>query len=463
MKDMTRRRFMRQSLASVGTAGIAATAGAQASKPLRTSAGPGRSVLGANERIRFAVIGVGGQGRHDMTTFFKYDDKNLECPLICDVDDKQFEHAIHWLEQHGKKRPETAKDFRTVMDRKDIDVLLIATPDHWHPLPVIHACQAGKDMYCEKPLANSIGEGKVMLDFARKYDRIVQVGTQWRMSRHYGEAVDYVQSGRLGKIRLVRCWCALAWFGSIGIVEDSPTPPGVDYDMWLGPAPKRPFNQARFHWTFRWFWDYAGGLMTDWGVHLLNIALWAMKAETPLRIASTGGKYAFEDSAETPDTQCTLFDYGDFTLVWEHQAGTGHGAEGREHGVAFYGTNGTLVVDCSGWEVIPEQKKTRQGKKNIVHKEKAIPAVSGKREEDPEQCRVNLVGNFFECVRTRKRPVMDIERGHHVTAVAHLGNLALRTGRSIEYDAENMHVIGNDRANRMITNPYRAPWKLPRV
>jgi len=164
----------------------------------------------------------------------------------------------------------------------------------------------------------------------------------------------------------------------------------------------------------------------------------------------------FDDSAETPDTQCTLYDYGDFTLVWEHQAGTGHGAEGREHGVAFYGSEGTLVVDAGGWQVYPETNKKGQTKPPIA-------AVQKKREEDGEQCRVNLVKNFLDCAGSRQRPIMDIERGYHVTAVAHLGNLALRTGRSIEYDAENLKVIGNDAANGMITNPYRAPWVLPRI
>lgn len=451
MARITRRRFVERSLASVGAAGAARAAAV----PLGALAAARSSILGANDRIRFALIGCGGQGYRDLVTFFKAS-KNIECPLICDVDDGQFKRIIDALAEHGGKAPETVKDWRQVVDRKDIDAILLATPDHWHPLPLIEAVRRGKDLYCEKPLANSIGEGKRMLDFARKYDRVVQVGTQWRASKHFGEAVEFVQSGQLGKIRLVRCWAALAWFPSIGKVEDSPAPPGVDYDMWLGPAPKRPFNRARFHFTFRWFWDYAGGLMTDWGVHLLNIALWGMNVNVPKRVSSTGGKYVFDDSAETPDTQCTLYDYGDFALVWEHQAGTGHGAEGREHGVAFYGSEGTLVVDGFGWQVYPEAPRKDQ-------KKPAIAAVQKKIDEDPEQCRVNLVADFLECMRTRKRPLMDIERGYHVTAVAHLGNLALRTNRSIEYDAENRNVIGNDQANAMITNPYRAPWKLPEL
>ncbi len=449
MSRITRRRFLNQSIASVGVAGGVAAA-VRAASPIPVTAAARSAILGANERIRFAVIGTGGQGRHDMLTFFKHDNQNLECPLICDVDDGMLAKTVEALEKAGKKRPETVKDFRKACEHKDIDVVLVATPDHWHPLMTIAACEAGKDVYCEKPLANSIGEGQVMLDVARRTKRVVQMGTQWRMSRHHAEAVEYVQSGKLGKVRLVRCWAALAWFPSIGKVADAPVPAGVDYDMWLGPAALRPFNPARFHFTFRWFWDYAGGLMTDWGVHLLNIALWAMNAETPVRVASTGGKYVFDDSAETPDTQCTLFDYGDFTLIWEHQAGTGHGPNGREHGVAFYGTHGTLTVDGDGWQVVPEEKKKTE-----------FPAIQKKREDDPELCRVRLVGDFIECTRTRERPAEDIEIGQHVTAVAHLGNLALRTGRSIEYDAANRRVIGNDEADRMVTAAYRGPWKLP--
>ncbi len=446
MSDMTRRTFINTSLASVSAA--AAGGLAQAASPL-AGAMASTGILGANDRIRFGVIGVGGQGRHDLMTFFKHDKTGLECPVVCDVDDAMIAEANRWLSSNGQKPADAVKDYRTLLDRKDIDVVLIATPDHWHALQTIHACQAGKDVYCEKPLANSIGEGKAMVDWVRKTGRIVQIGTQWRMSTHFADAVAFVQSGKLGRIRLVRCWCALDWFKNVGKPQDEPTPAGIDYEMWLGPAPKRPFNRGRFHFSFRWFWDYAGGLMTDWGVHLLNIALWGMKVDFPKRVASVGGKYAYDDIAETPDTQNTLYDFGDFGLVWEHQAGTGHGAEKREHGVAFYGMDGTLVVDSGGWDVTPEKsKKVESFRKEIA--------------EDPEACRIRLVGNFLDCCRTRKQPEMNVERGHYVTTVAHLGNLALRTGRSIEYDAENMKVIGNDKANAMITPEYRSPWELPR-
>jgi len=449
VNSITRRRFLNRSLVSAGAAGASAAVARAAT--VSSLASVSTSILGANERVRFGIIGTGGQGRHDLMTFFKHDHRGLECPVICDVDDAMLDQAAEWLQKNGKNPPDRVKDFRRVCDRKDIDVVLVATPDHWHALQTIQCMQAGKDVYCEKPLANSIGEGKAMLDWAGKTGRVVQMGTQWRMSGHFREAVEQVQSGKLGRIRLVRCWAALGWFQSLGKVADSEVPAGVDYDMWLGPAPRRPFNRARFHFAFRWFYDYAGGLMTDWGVHLLNIALWAMNASAPKRVASTGGKYIYpDDTAETPDTQCTLYDFEKFTLVWEHQAGTGHGPEHREHGCAFYGTNGTLVVDGSGYDIYPEGQTP-------------VPALKKKIEEDPGLCRVKLVGDFLECCRTRRKPAEDIELGHWVTTVAHLGNLALRTGRSIEYDVQNMKVIGNDQANAMITNPYRRPWELPKA
>ncbi len=447
MNRTTRRTFLNKSLA---TAGAAASAGyaARAAQQVGALSALGSSVLGANERIRVGVIGVGGRGRHDMVTFLEQG-KHIECPVVCDVDGAMIAAAVDELKKHDRPQPDTVKDFRRVIDRKDIDIVLVATPDHWHALPTIHACQAGKDVFCEKPLANSIGEGHAMVEHARKHKRVVQMGTQWRLSKHHADAIDYVHSGKLGKIRLVRCWCALAWFKDVGKREDGPVPAGVDYDMWLGPAPKRPFNSGRFHFNFRWFWDYSGGLMTDWGVHLLNLAMWGMKCDFPKRVASTGGKFAFDDIAETPDTQTAIYDYGDFGLIWEHQAGTGHGAEGREHGVAFYGLNGTLIVDASGWEVAPEGKK--------------LEAIKKQREEDSHACELRLVADFLDCVRTRQKPAQDIELGHRVSSVAHLGNLAVRTGRSIEYDTANMRVIGNDEANAMITRPYRSPWELPKA
>jgi len=449
MNRITRRRFIRTSVGSVAAMAGCAAIGKRGRRPVVATT----PRLGPNENIRVALIGSGGMGRGDMNTFLPYAD--VEFPVVCDVDDAMIAKAVKAVEDARGKRPEVTKDFRRIMDRTDIHACLVATPDHWHALPTIHACQSGKDVYIEKPLATSIGEGKAMLDAARRYDRVVQMGTQWRSAPHWREAVQYAQSGKLGKIRLVRCWAYLAWVHSVGKPADCDPPEGVDYDVWLGPAPKRPFNPARFHFSFRWFWDYAGGLMTDWGVHLLNIALWAMGPRMPERVSSSGGKYIFDDISETPDTQHALYDYGDYTLVWEHQMEGGRGCEGREHGVAFHGTEGTLIVDAGGWEVVPA---ARDGRVKTDRKQKPLPAE--KHEKKGTDGRPEHVRNFLDCCRSREQPVENVEIGHFVSTAAHLGNIALRSRQSIRYDALRQRVVGHNVPEELLTKRYRAPWKL---
>jgi predicted dehydrogenase len=337
-----------------------------------------------------------------------------------------------------------------VIDRKDIDVCLVATPDHWHALPTIYACQAGKDVYCEKPLATTIAEGRAMLEAVKRHRRVLQMGTQWRSGRHYGEAIEMVQSGRLGKIRQVRAWAYLDWVGGIGNPPDSSPPAGVDYDMWLGPAPERPFNPNRFHFNFRWFWDYAGGLMTDWGVHLLNVALWAMGPAPPKTVTSTGGKYAVSDNSETPDTQIAVYEFPTYSLIWEHQMLGGVGLGGRPHGLSFSGSEGTLIIDAEGWEVIPEPKK------------KSLQPFF--RKVDPNDRfrdgRLAHVRNFLHCVRTREAPVTNAEVGHFVSTVSHLGNLALRSGEKIVWDAERERAVNSSGADALTRREYRKPWRI---
>jgi predicted dehydrogenase len=257
-----------------------------------------------------------------------------------------------------------------------------------------------------------------------------------------------VRSGKLGKVRQVRCWAYLDWVRSAGNPPDGPVPAGVDYDMWLGPAPNRPFNPNRFHVNFRWFWDYAGGLMTDWGVHLINIALWAMGPEAPKSVVSSGGKYVLKDNTETPDTQITVYDFPSYTLIWEHQVECGLGPDRREHGVMFTGTDATLIVDTKGWEIFAEPKK----KKEVAEEKRPYKAT--------EAIRAAHARNFLDCVVSRQPPVENLDIGHHVSTVAHLGNVALRSRSRIEWDAKNERVIDNEAANCIITRQYRAPWRL---
>jgi len=400
-----------------------------------------------SDRIRIGLIGCGGMGRGDLAAFLANPD--VDCPLLCDVDEAQLARAIPVVEKLRNHRPETVKDFRRVIERKDLDVCVVVTPDHWHALPTVYACQAGKDVYVEKPLATSIAEGRAMLEAVRRYRRVAQMGTQWRSGAHYREAVEFVQSGKLGKIRQVRAWAYLDWVGGIGNPADREPPAGVDYDMWLGPAPQRPFNPNRFHFNFRWFWDYAGGLMTDWGVHLLNLALWAMGPEPPRTVTSSGGKYVVDDNSETPDSQIAVYDFPTYTLIWEHQMLGGVGLGGRPHGLSFSGSEGTLIVDAKGWEVIPEAKKSLGTFKRTINPDD--------RTADGRPAHIR---NFLDCVRSRQAPVTNLEVGHFVSTVAHLGNVALRTGSKIVWDARQEHVIGEPKADSLVARAYRRPWSL---
>jgi predicted dehydrogenase len=395
------------------------------------------AAVAPSDRVRIGLIGCGGISVADTNAFLAHPES--EIAVVCDVDDERIARTSARLAKLRGKTPEAVKDYRRVVDRKDIDVCLICTPDHWHALPTIAACQAGKDVYVEKPLATSIGEGRLMREAARKYGRVVQMGTHWRSGPHYREAVEMVQAGKIGKVRQVRCWAYLDWVTDCGTPPDGPVPAGVDYDMWLGPAPARPFNKNRFHFNFRWFWDYAGGLMTDWGVHLINIALWAMGPEWPKSVVASGGKYALTDNTETPDTQIAVYDFPSYTLIWEHQVQCGLGPDRREHGVAFTGTDATLIVDTSGWEVIAEPKK-----RTAVVEMKRRAVVD-------ETVRAAHARNFLDCIRSRQAPVENLDLGHHVSAVAHLGNLALRSRSRIEWDATS---------DNQPPRPYRAPWKL---
>lgn len=446
MKDKGRRKFLKQSI-SLGAAGSTLLA-----RPL--SAAAYSRVLGASDRIRVALVGCGGMGRGDLRDFIKI--KNVECVGLCDVDDSQVGEAIKKiLEPASVPAPALAtRDFRKILDVKELEAVIVATPDHWHALPTVMACQAGKDVYVEKPLSVSIAEGRIMVETARKHDRVVQMGTQQRSAPHYTEAVEYVKSGKLGRVRLVRAWAYLDWKGETPVQPDGDPPAGVDYDMWLGPARKRPFNLNRFHFTFRWYWDYSGGLMTDWGAHMIDIANWAMGIKAPSSAVSIGGKFGYpKDAMETPDTQQVMWDFPGFSMIWEHALGVGRGPEAREHGVQFHGEQGVLVVDRNGWEVYPETD--RIDKPGRIYKAAGVP-----RRASSGDMHLLHVQNFVDCMRSRKRPNSDVEIGHNSMIACHLGNIAQRIGRQVKWDVDKEMIIGDKEAQTYVSREYRAPWKL---
>lgn len=439
MKEFSRRSFLRTSILATSLTPLALGG---LSAPFVRSARAAEP--GPNSKVRLGLIGCGGMGRGDLECFFL--NPEVDCAVLCDVDDAMLAKGLEVCQSKRGRKPGTVKDFRRVLERKDIDVVLVATPDHWHALPTVLACQAGKDVYVEKPLAKTIDEGRAMLEAARRHNRIVQMGSQWRSCAHIREAADFVRSGKLGKVSLVRGWAYLDWLPSIGRPADGSPPPGVDYDLWLGPAPQRPFNPNRFHFNFRWFWDYAGGLMTDWGVHLINMMLMGMEDLTPRSVFSSGGKFVFDDNSETPDSQVTVYEFAKYTLIWEHKAGLNNGLNNRSWGVEWNGSEGTIILNDEGWELRTERKQA-----NVESQKKP---GSG----DPRPAHVR---NFLDCIKSRKSPVLNLDIAHPLSAVAHLGNIAYRTGRKVVWDAAAERVLGDRDADKLVGVHYRKPWALP--
>ena len=434
-----RRSFIKKSVIA------AAGAGVTASIPMTVN-----SCIGANEKLVCGLIGAKGMGNSDLKAFLKQ--PGTECAAICDVDENILNQRITDTEKIQGKRPKGFKDFRKLLEEPGIDVIIIGTPDHWHCIPFVYAAQEGKHIYCEKPLANYIEELNIMERAVKRYGNVVQVGQWQRSDKHWQDAVDFVRSGRLGKIRTVRAWSYQGWMKSVPVVPDSDPPVGVDYDFWLGPAPKRPFNKNRFHFTFRWFWDYAGGMMTDWGVHIVDYALFGMNAKAPKSVMSMGGKFAYPDDAcETPDTLQALYEFDGYTMLWDHGIGIDGGYYGRSHGVGFVGNNGTLVVDRTGWEVIPEGKD-----KPAMER---VDLIKG-----DGQGLNNHMKNFIDCIKDRdKTPNTNIEIAANTARVCHLGNIALKTGKRLYWDAAKSKFTGDEDANSFLIPEYRAPWKLPDI
>lgn len=430
MPNATRRNFLK-------TAGTALAAGSF----LNLNA----SAYGANEKIVLALIGGNNQGRNVALSAIR---DGAVIKTFCDLDDAVLERVGPLLEKAQGKAPGREKDFRRVLEDKDIDAVIIATPDHWHAIPTLLACQAGKDVYIEKPLSQTIHEGHLMRDAARKYKRVMQVGMQRRSGEHFRSAVEYVASGKLGKICLVKAWmCQIR--PSIGNPPDEPPPPGVDYDVWLGPAPKRPFNKNRFHYNWRFFWDYGNTELGNQGVHMLDVAMWGIQALRgvdkclPKHISGSSGIYWLDDAKEVPDTQIMTYDYGDMVLVWELRSFQNLlPLEGTTAATAFYGTEGALIVDGSGWKV--QFKRNQFGPT-----EKASGGSHTK--------------NFLDCIKSRNLPNADVELGRLSTTICHLGNICTRLKRDIRFDPQTENFGNDQEANALLTKEYRSPYTLPQV
>ncbi len=393
---------------------------------------------GSNEKIRLAVIGVRNQGRTLAAQFAEFSD--VEVAVLCDVDSNLESLALKAVQDVSGKAPRWETDFRRVLDDRSIDAVVIATPDHWHALMGIMACQAGKDVYLEKPVGHTIEEGQRLLQAARHFDRVMQTGLQQRSSSHFQTAIELVRSGKLGEVRLAKAWMANTR-KPIGHRRDESSPPtGVNYDLWLGPAEDRPFNSNRFHYHWHWFWDYGTGELGNWGVHLLDVARWGLGIDLPTSVSASGGKYVFKDDQETPDTMLVTYGYPDHTILWEHRLWSNHGLEGRGSGVAFHGEHGTLVVDRSGWKVYDSKERLTSDTSDLLKPH---------------------LRDFINSIRTRQRPNADIEVGNISTTMCHLGNIACRLGREVRFDPATSSFGTDAAANALLTKTYREPWTLP--
>jgi predicted dehydrogenase len=422
MPELSRRTFLQSCGAAAGAALLARTAAGAADKP--------------NERIRVAVMGVHGRGRDLMRGFARLTD--AEVVYLIDPDENVVPRALKELAPIQKTQPKVEKDVRRVLDDPTVTALAVAAPDHWHALATVWACQAGKHVYCEKPVSHDLIEGRRMVEAARKYKRVVQVGTQRRSAAHFQNAAEFIRSGKLGKVPMAKTWIGGAR-PSIGHKADAPVPAGVDYDLWTGPAPLRPFNPNRFHYEWHWNWDYGTGEIGNNGIHGLDVLRWLLNLDAPTRITSGGGKFFYDDDRQTPDTQVATFDFPGTTLVWEHRIWAPKPTNGESFGITFYGAKGTLIFGGKGWRV--EDGPEAMDKGEVA--------------DGPH------LQNFLDCVRSGQRPNADIEEGHKSTRLCHLGNIAFRTGRALTFDAATETIKDDPEANTLLGRSYRAPFVMP--
>ena len=433
-RELTRRTFLRQSATALA-AGILIPRTLYAVAPLKRTAS-------ANERLNVALIGCRSMGWHDLSDIMRYPDTS--CVALCDIDNNILQNRAAEAEKNWGKLPALYGDYRRVLERDDVDIIVIGTPDHWHCKITTDACSAGKDVYVEKPLANSIAECDAMVAAAQRYGRVVQVGQQQRSAALWHSMKEYIDSGELGHIGRVNVWANFAYAALLNPTKDSPVPDGIDFDLWLGPAPKRTFNASRFHGSWRMFWDYGGGLLTDWGVHLLDMALWGMNVKgMPQRVVAAGGNHAYpENFAETFDTLNVTYQFQDFLIGWSNVA-IESGPYGRNYGLEFKGTNGTLIANRESWEVIPNGNK-----------------AEAKLVKPSNNDHLDHTTNFMDCVKRRDmQTACPITNGSLCAKYAHIGNIAARTHEALTYD-DTRHTFNNREADRLITPTYRKPWKL---
>ncbi len=419
---------------------------------------------GANDQINVAVIGIRGMGQTHIKNYQNLE--NVRVAALCDIDENLFPDIVkeHFTDK-GLKEPKLYTDMRKLYEDKEIDAVSIVTPNHWHALAAIWAIQAGKHVSVEKPCCHNIFEGQKLVEAARKYKVIVQDGAEQRSNPCALSMADYLHSGGLGEVYMAKGLC-YKWRNTIGKKEDATVPTGVDYDMWLGPAPKRPFNPNRFHYNWHWNWDYGNGDMGNQGVHEMDIARWGLNVKLPSRISSMGGHFMFDDDQQTPNDQMTVFEFdnpeggGDKKKIMQFEVrhwitNTEGGLSGINEGTntyktnsrnnignLFYGSKGYMSKHLNGWNsYLGEEREAGESGSGIG----------------------NHFENFCKAIRAKDQSLAmaDIEEGFYSCALIHLGNISYRVGRTLEFDPRSMKFINDEEANRMLTREYRAPFVVP--
>ena len=461
MKPLTRRDFAKAAAAAAAigmTAAVGPIASAQ-SKPSTTTS--------PADPVRLGLIGVGNRGDRVLDAFLAQ--KDAQVVAIADI----YQPYLDFAAKKVGGEPLLVKDYRRLLDRKDIDAVVIATPDHWHALQFIHACQAGKDVYVEKPLSLTVAEGRAMVNAARRHDRVTQVGTQRRSSPICHEMVEFIRGGGIGKITTARAFHIQNESPhGIGRPSDGEPPANLDWDAWLGPAPKKPYNRNRTLYRFRWFYDYSGGQVTNTGTHYLDLIQWALGQDAPRSVACMGGKIADFDDREIPDTLEAMWTYGGGTLVTfsQYNAST-PAATAKPCEIEFRGTKGTIYFQGAGYDVVPETPAAREypilsplDRGNTKGWRDGKPVIEAKQRKAGSSDPVNLhARNFLDCVKSRARCNADIETGHRSTSATHLANIALKTRAMLEWDAKAERFTNNDEANKLLSREYRKPYELPAI
>ncbi|MGE0019149.1 MAG: Gfo/Idh/MocA family protein [Draconibacterium sp.] len=406
-----------------------------------------------SDKVNVALIGCRNMGfgilKHHLDTGM------VNCVALCDIDENVLREKSEIVKKDYNQSPELIKDYRKVLERKDVDAVIIGTPDHWHCLITVDACAAGKDVYVEKPMANTIAECNIMVKAQKRYNRIVQVGQQQRDGKIFKDCMGFIKNGEIGTLRKVNIWANFNYGLGTVPVPDGPVPAGVDYDFWLGPARERPFNNARFHGSWRHYWDYGGGLMSDWGVHLVDMALWAGDiVEGPTSVMTYAANLSKQKMArETFDTMNIVFPKKDFVINYDLTAGIQQGPYNSAYGLQFIGEKGMLVADRNKYHLYPEwdgEKKT--GKTAEVSWDKG------------QESHREHVDNFLACIKSRETPSCPPEVGRAAAVHVHIANISARLGQPLlEWDDKNNRFTNCEKANEMITPVYRAPWKLPEV